>query len=227
VRVVLLTHTPNPIRTLYVAARTCYSDAGPSQIEAKDEEVMKRLIKNIYISGHESILEHVSFTFGIEGVSRVLTHQLVRHRLASYSQQSQRYVKVRENYVIPPSIKKNKEALSIFEKGLNDINKIYENLINMGIPKEDARFILPNATKTNIVMTMNLRELIHTSELRLCFRAQWEIRMLFTYIKREVKRVDKFLASLLNPICIRLGYCPEKESCGLRPIKKEVIGDKD
>jgi len=225
VRVRLIQHTPEPLRTLYVAARTCYSPAGPLSIEEATREKMESLIEKVFISGHESILEHVSFTFGIEGVSRVLTHQLVRHRIASFSQQSQRYVKIEEGVIIPPSIKKKREAMELFQEGIDHAWEIYRGLLEMGIKKEDARFILPNATPSSIVMTMNLRELIHTSGLRLCFRAQWEIRMLFTYIKREVKKVDRFLADFLQPRCIHLGYCPEKKTCGLRPLKREVIKD--
>jgi len=225
VRVRLIQHTPEPLRTLYVAARTCYSPAGPLSIEEATREKMESLIEKVFISGHESILEHVSFTFGIEGVSRALTHQLVRHRIASFSQQSQRYVKIEEGVVVPPSIKRSREAMELFQKGIDHAWEIYRGLLEMGIKKEDARFILPNATPSSIVMTMNLRELIHTSGLRLCFRAQWEIRMLFTYIKREVKKVDRFLADFLQPRCIHLGYCPEKKTCGLRPLKREVIKD--
>ena len=224
-RVRLIQHTPEPLRTLYVAARTCYSPAGPLSIEEATREKIETLIEKVFRSGHESILEHVSFTFGIEGVSRVLTHQLVRHRIASFSQQSQRYVKMEEGVVVPPSIKKKREAMELFQKGIDHAWEIYRGLLEMGIKKEDARFILPNATPSSIVMTMNLRELIHTSGLRLCFRAQWEIRMLFTYIKREVKKVDRFLADFLQPRCIHLGYCPEKKTCGLRPLKREVIKD--
>ena len=224
-RIHLIHHTPEPLRTLYIAARTCYSPTGPLSIEETPREKMESLILKVFSSGHESILEHVSFTFGIEGVSRVLTHQLVRHRIASFSQQSQRYVNIKEDAIVPPSIKRNKEAMALFQIGIDQVWKIYRELLGMGIKKEDARFILPNATATSLVMTMNLRELIHTTGLRLCFRAQWEIRMLFAFIKREVKKVDRFIASFLQPRCIHLGYCPEEKTCGLKPLKREVIGD--
>ena len=224
-RIHLIHHTPEPLRTLYIAARTCYSPTGPLSIEETPRGKMESLILKVFSSGHESILEHVSFTFGIEGVSRVLTHQLVRHRIASFSQQSQRYVNIKEDAIVPPSIKRNKEAMALFQIGIDQVWKIYRELLGMGIKKEDARFILPNATATSLVMTMNLRELIHTTGLRLCFRAQWEIRILFAFIKREVKKVDRFIASLLQPRCIHLGYCPEEKTCGLQPLKREVIGD--
>ena len=213
----LISYTPDPLKTLYIAARTCYSSYKPEDIEATDEKKMEKLINEIIERGHLSILEHISFTFAISGVSRVLTHQLVRHRLASYSQQSQRYVKMKSDIVIPPSILKDKGAEELFNGGINKIYEIYRDLINLGIPKEDARFILPNAAKTNIVMTMNYREILHTASLRLCPRAQWEIRYLFAYIKWEIKKVSKFLASYIVPRCITLGYCPEKETCGLMP----------
>lgn len=214
-KVTLLGHTPEPIKILFLAAKTCYSSDFPDYNEL-DKPKMERLILNVYERGHESIFEHISFTFAVQNVSRVLTHQLVRHRIASYSQQSQRYVQMKEDFVIPPTIEKNEDAKKIFIKEINSIWETYEKIIKLGVDKEDARFILPNATTSNIVFTMNLRELIHTSGLRLCFRSQWEIKMLFTYVKKEIKKISPFLADFLKPRCIKLGFCPEKESCGLR-----------
>ncbi len=220
-RVKLISYTPDPLKTIYVAAKSCYSSVPPDKIETNDEAKMEKLIREIIKMGHLSILEHISFTFAISGVSRVLTHQLVRHRLASYSQQSQRYVKMKPDVVIPPTIKRGDETKGMFENEIERIYEIYQGLMDKGIPKEDARYILPNAAKTNIVMTMNYREILHTSSLRLCPRAQWEIRQLFAYIKWEIKKVSKFLASFIVPRCITLGYCPEKETCGLMPKKEE------
>ncbi len=220
-RVKLLSYTPDPLKTIYIAARSCYSSHPPDDIETDDEEKMEKLIRKIIERGHLSILEHISFTFSISGVSRVLTHQLVRHRLASFSQQSQRYVKMKPDVIIPPTILRNSETKKIMEKEIEEIYKIYQNLIDKGIPKEDARYILPNAAKTNIVMTMNFREILHTASLRLCPRAQWEIRQLFAWIKWEIKKVSKFLASFIVPRCITLGYCPEEKTCGLMPKKED------
>ncbi len=215
-KVNLISYTPEPLKVIYIAAKTCYSSNFEDALIENDEKKMEKVIMNVYERGHESIFEHINFTFGVTGVSRVLTHQLVRHRIASYSQQSQRYVKMKEGYVIPPSIQYNKVAKEKFLKTMNYVWDTYKEFIKMGIDKEDARFILPNATTSNIIFTMNFRELIHTCGLRLCFRSQCEIKMLFTYVKKEIKIISPFLAGFLKPRCIKLGFCPEKESCGLR-----------
>jgi thymidylate synthase (FAD) len=218
----LLNYTKDPLRIIYISARTCYSSLPPDKIKEVSRERMKSLIKKIISSGHHSVLEHVSFTFSISGISRVCSHQLVRHRIASFSQQSQRYTKP-NSFVTPDSIKR-KDIYNKYEKFIKNSFDFYNELINAGIPKEDARFVLPNATKTNIVVTMNLRELMNASSVRLCKRAQWEIREVFERMKEEVKRVDGFLAGFLVPKCIVLGYCPEEESCGLMP--KRVVNSK-
>jgi len=233
----LINYTPKPIETAFTAARTCYSAEGPASIWSRakgDSEPaitrdrMHSLLDRVIASGHMSVLEHINFTFSIEGCSRACSHQLVRHRIASYSQQSQRYVKLKErNFVIPPTIRGNDEARAIFEKFLDSAKFAYEKLIELGIPKEDARFVLPNATMTNLVMTMNFRELYTVCQVRLCTRAQWEIRELFIKVKAEIKKVPELsgLADYLQPKCIILGYCPEEKSCGLMPSKSEVIGE--
>ena len=155
-----------------------------------DEQVQKLLAKIIKM-GHASTMEHVSFTFGIEGVSRVLTHQLVRHRLASYSQQSQRYVAEHDfEYILPPSIEEKPEAKERFQSLMDDIQKAYNELADMGIPKEDARYVLANATETKIVVTMNARSLMHFFNLRCCNRAQWEIRELAYKMLEEIISVQ-------------------------------------
>jgi len=189
--------------------------------------------------GHQSPLEHIYFTFGIEGVSRVLTHQLVRHRIASYSQQSQRYVKLDQfEYIIPPEIQEIPEAKEIFikamEKDQETYNKLtdmlftkhFNKLIEKGIDEkeakrqaekkaiEDARFVFPNACETKIVVTMNARTLIHFFKHRCCNRAQWEIKNLATEMLREVKRVAPNIFSQCGPNCIS-GPCPEGTmTCG-------------
>ena len=179
------------------------------------------MIKKVVKSGHLSVMEHVSFTFSISGVSRVLTHQLVRHRMASYSQQSQRYVKQKTDVVIPYTIKG--EYRDKYEKMIDNIFSFYKEMVDNGIPKEDARYILPNATYTTIVMTMNFRELYHTASLRLCFRAQWEIRRMFEEIAKEVSKADPFLGGMLVPTCKILGYCPEEKTCGYMPTLNELL----
>jgi thymidylate synthase (FAD) len=173
-----------------------------------------------------SVIEHASFTFSIEDVSRALTHQLVRHRIASYTQQSQRYVRydTLKSYVVPPSITANPEAEKIFDETLERISETYNKLLNMGIPKEDARYILPNAAKTNIVVTMNARELRHFFNLRCCMRSQWELREVAIEMLRQVKRVAPSLFENAGPTCVEFGYCPEGEmkppECNIEEIKE-------
>jgi thymidylate synthase (FAD) len=174
-----------------------------------------------------SVIEHASFTFSIEDVSRAMTHQLVRHRLASYTQQSQRYVKydTLKSYVTPPTIANNPDAQKIFEGALEHVSNVYNKLLEMGIPKEDARYILPNAAKTNIVVTMNARELRHFFNLRCCARSQWELREVAIEMLRQVKRVAPSLFENAGPTCVELGYCPEGKmkppECNIEEIKRQ------
>ncbi|MGC9314257.1 MAG: FAD-dependent thymidylate synthase [bacterium] len=227
-KVVLINHTPKPLKTVYTAARTCYSPDSPSNIFTDEIafEKMTRLLDKVIDAGHHSVLEHISFTFAIEGISRTCSHQLVRHRIASFSQQSQRYVESGpEGTVRPGTIEFNDNAREIFDDIIRQSGEIYSELTEMDIPAEDARFVLPNACTTNIVMTMNFRELMTTCGIRLCTRAQWEIRELFHHIVSEMKKVDEMsgLAKYLVPKCDILGYCPEMHSCGRRPTKAEIF----
>jgi thymidylate synthase (FAD) len=189
-------------------------------------ETAKRIIKRVTGYGHASVIEHASFTFSIEGVSRAMTHQLVRHRIASFTQQSQRYVTydTLEKYVTPQSISENAEAKDIFDRTLERISETYQKLLNMGIPKEDARFILPNAAKTNIIVTMNARELLHFFNLRCCARAQWEIRETAIEMLRQAKKATPALFERAGPSCVQLGYCLEGKmkppECNVKEIKK-------
>lgn len=224
----LLNYTPKPVETVYTAARTCYSDLEPSGIWSRRVsyvEMVKLLDKTI-ASGHHSVLEHISFTFSIEGISRSCSHQLVRHRLASFSQQSQRYISMTDaEYVIPPTINFNPKAKEIFQRLIADCNKAYDDLIEIGISQEDARFVMPNAAATSLVATMNFRELWHVAGIRLCQRAQWEIRELFQKIKSEMHSVPELtgLAQYLEPRCVQIGYCPEYKGCGYYKSKEESI----
>lgn len=170
-KVELVNYTPNPVETAGRAAGICY--------DKEKKEDYASFLKRIIGMGHESVIEHVSFTFRISEVSRALTHQLVRHRLASYSQRSQRFVDEGEfDYVIPPSVKNNKEAIKIYEDLMTTCERTYRKLREMGIPKQDSRFVLPNACHTKIVVTMNARSLRHFLRLRMEKHAQWEIREL-------------------------------------------------
>ena len=164
IKVDLISYTKDAEQAVVAAIRQCYSNKGGAELKEKTkEEMVKRLIKQIVSSGHTSTIEHASFTFAIEGVSRACTHQLVRHRVASYSQQSQRYVEEKGelDYIIPPKIRKNKEALKIYEESIKRDHDIYKSLIEQGVDKEDARYLLPNAAETKIVATFNARSLMN------------------------------------------------------------------
>lgn len=222
------------INKIYTAARTCYSNESPEVIFresiSKPREEMMKTILHCLRSGHHSVLEHVSFTFFISGVSRALTHQLVRHRLASYSQQSQRYCKVDESgfqYVTPTTIVNNEKALEEYDRCMQVISKCYNNLVQYGVPAEDARYVLPNGAYTNITMSLNLRQFIHLCNERLCTTAQWEIRHMVHLMREQLKIfMGPELMNYFEPKCKALGYCPEskKRSCGIRKTREEVIG---
>jgi thymidylate synthase (FAD) len=211
-KVKLLRFTADAELLCGAAALTTIKSGTPSEIfEKMDIDIAKRKIKRVTGYGHGSVIEHASFTFSIEGVSRAMTHQLVRHRIASYTQQSQRYVTYNtlENYVTPPSIEKDKKAKKAFDQTLTKISETYQNLLKMEIPKEDARFILPNAAKTNIIVTMNARELRHFFNLRCCERAQWEMREVATEMFKQAKKAAPALFENTGPTCVELGYCME------------------
>jgi thymidylate synthase (FAD) len=221
---------------IYTACRTCYSELEPDEIfrRAVDGQVdpakQQKLIQGVIESGHGSTIEHVVFTFGISGVSRTLSHQLVRHRAGvAFDQQSQRYVTFKgASTMLPASIEEaDDDVRAAYEAQIENSMGLYGDLVQAGIPAEDARFVFPNATRTNLVMTTNLRALIHMSGLRLCTMAQWEIRRLFQLIRHEIFQVSPFLGSFLAPKCVALGYCDEMgnrdEHCPIRPHKDNVL----
>ncbi|GLC29836.1 FAD-dependent thymidylate synthase [Clostridium omnivorum] len=231
-KVRLIEHTPNPERVIASAAKLCYSAVGVDQIlDDLTEENTEKFLNMLMSYGHESPVEHVSFTFAIEGVSRSLTHQLVRHRIASYSQQSQRYVKLAQfEYIIPPEIEKDEEAKQTFIEAMEQCQKSYDNLVgilknkylsqglnSIGAEKkaiEDARYVFPNACETKIVVTMNARSLMNFFRHRCCNRAQWEIRTLAEEMLVQVKNVAPSLFRYCGPGCVK-GPCPEgKMTCG-------------
>ncbi len=242
-KVVLLKSQDNPLEIIACAAKLCYSKVGIEEInENLDKESCEKFVNMLIRLGHESPLEHVSFTFGIEGVSRALTHQLVRHRLASYSQQSQRYVDENQfDFIVPIKIKEDEEALKEFQKGMEDIQKSYDKIksilvknwtkefISEGIEEEkakkdavkmaneDARFVLPNACETKIVVTMNARELMHFFAHRCCNRAQWEIRNLAYEMLLLVRQACPIIFDKSGPRCVN-GVCPE----GVMSCKKQI-----
>ena len=224
--VTLLYHTPDPERAVATAARLCYAPVGGRELmESLTPERIRKVLTTIMGSGHFSTLEHASYTFSVEGVSRALTHQLVRHRLASYNQQSQRYVKFAEEPAVvkPASVAALPEASLAFDDAVAACWKAYDELVKAGIPAEDARYLLPNACETKIVVTMNIRELMHFFENRCCNRAQWEIRELAWKMLELVRPTAPFIFRAAGPGCMR-GGCPEgKMSCGAPYPKPEEI----
>lgn len=223
-QVELLYHTPDPERAIATAARLCYAPVGASELmETMPQERVMSVLSTIMASGHFSTLEHASFTFAIDGVSRALTHQLVRHRLASFNQQSQRYVKFKDGipYVKPESIEASDEADELFTDIMEAVSSAYSRMIELGIPAEDARFILPNAVETKIVTTMNARELLHFFELRCCNRAQWEIRELAHKMLELVQPVAPFIFMDAGAPCVRTGCVEGKMTCG-QPYERVV-----
>jgi len=246
-KVKLIAMTPNALEVVYSACRQCYSAAfagdefhpvsgAAPKPGSPDEDLKKKeaLIRKVVASGHESPLEHVSMTFAIRGISRSCSLQVVRHRLASYSQQSQRYVSMQDfSYVIPPTIEADEELKGMFEATMEDTREKYLRIVRAlnrkGIKGElanqDARFILPEAAETKIVVTMNCRELLHFFSVRCCNRAQWEIRRLANEMLRICREeVPSIFGREAGAKCERLGYCPEgaRYTCGKYPLKGEA-----
>jgi thymidylate synthase (FAD) len=232
-KVILLRHTPNPEETVAMAAKLCYSPSNitslKDKIEAKDQ---KSFVGKLIQMGHMTPIEHPTFTFAIEGISRACSHQIVRHRLASYSQQSQRYVSEEDgfDYVIPPVIKEDKKLKRAFVASMKEaqnaynimVKKLNEKGINGESANQDARFILPNAAETKIMVTMNARELLHFFRQRCCNRAQWEIRKMSEEMLRLVKKVAPIIFCKAGPGCL-YAPCPEGDyTCGkIQEVRKE------
>ena len=231
-KVNLIQYTREPEKVIAAAAKLCYSASGVEDImEGLTEEKTEKFLNMLMSLGHQSPIEHVSFTFAVEGVSRSLSHQLVRHRIASYSQQSQRYVKLDGfEYITPPAIKNDEEANAIYEEAMKASydaymklsEKLKEKYVSEGMDSkaaekkaiEDARYVFPNACETKIVVTMNARSLMNFFEHRCCERAQWEIRELADKMLLEVKKVAPVLFKKAGPHCVK-GPCSEgKMTCG-------------
>ena len=238
-KVILLRHTLSPEETVALAAKLCYSKSTISDLNEKiSSRDQSEFIGKLMEMGHESVLEHASFTFGVEGVSRVLLAQLTRHRIASFSVQSQRYVSYENGfgYIIPDSIAAlGEDAVRKYHEQMETIESWYVDwqkaLGKKGEKSnEDARFVLPNACETRIIMTMNVRELRHFFSLRMCSRAQWEIRRMAEEMFRLCFETAPALFRNAGPACLR-GKCPEGEkSCGkaaqLRKEREELISKK-
>ncbi|ABR50570.1 thymidylate synthase, flavin-dependent [Alkaliphilus metalliredigens QYMF] len=251
-KVELIGHTPEPEKLTASAAKLCYSNSDIQSLRSNlQEDKVKGFIDMLAGLGHESPFEHISFTFGIEGVSRSLTHQLVRHRIgSSYSQKSQRYVKEGSfEYVIPPEVESDPRAVVLFIKTMEEIQGAYDRLAELLFQKhyqgfvdggqspgqaksmaekkaiEDARFVLPNACETKIVVTMNARALFNFFHHRCCNRAQWEIKELAIEMLRLLKDVAPTVFKYCGPGCIH-GKCPEGSmSCGkMKEVKERFQG---
>lgn len=239
-KVTLLAHTPEAEKVVAAAAKLCYSSTPASEImENLTEESAEKFLNMLMSFGHASPIEHASFTFGIEGISRACSHQLVRHRLASFSQKSQRYVTEGAfDYVMPPEIEDDPEAKAVFEDAMQAAQDAYDRLSDILIDRhvkalvasgvdeatalkkaqkqsiEDARFVLPNACETMLVMTMNVRELLHFFNVRCCARAQWEIRDVARQMLKLCAATAPALFKHAGPNCLS-GPCPEGNmSCG-------------
>ena len=215
----LIGFTPNPEKLPAMAAKLTHSKTKPEDLDKSSEKELNAILEYVMKLGHTSVIEHTCFTFAVSDVSRSLTHQLVRHRIASYAQQSQRYVNLNEpNYVVPPTIEKDKEMKKAYEETMNVIWKQYNKLLDMNIPAEDSRYVLPNATCTNIVVTMNARSLLNFFELRCCLHAQWEIRKLANKMLTEVKKAAPTIFKNAGPPCKTRNVCPENnKDCPLYP----------
>lgn len=218
-KVTLLSHTPNPEKLIAASARLCYTSKEIDELlEGLTEEKVDKFIDKLTSLGHESPLEHVTFTFGIEGISRACSHQLVRHRIASYSQKSQRYVD--ENgfsFIIPKTII-DSGMERIYDSLMFQIEEIYKDLKAAGVPKEDVRMVLPNACCTSIIVTMNVRSLLNFFKHRVCNRAQWEIQELAIKMLKICKETSPKLFAKAGASCM-YGSCSEGSmSCG-EPIK--------
>jgi len=205
--------TQNADRICAAAGNSCYSER--SSMEIVEDIDAEKVLSRIVGMGHHSVVEHAVFTFSVEGASRALTHQLVRHRLASFSQQSQRYVSMdKATYVTPHTVEDSPEAIAIYDSVMDTIWDAYKKLEDLGIPAEDARYLLPNGCTTNITITMNARELLHFFSLRCCNRAQWEIREMADQMLAICKEVSPIIFKNAGPSCVR-GPCVEgKKTCG-------------
>ena len=240
-KVILLAHTPEPEKLVATAAKLCYSSSDIGSLrDGLTEEKTASFIEMLASIGHESVMEHTSFTFGIEGISRACSHQLVRHRIASYSQKSQRYVN--ENgfeFITPPAIEALPEAKAEFDRTMQELTASYDKIADLltashtarfisegmddkaaaskarKLANEDARFVLPNACETKIVVTMNVRSLFNFFEHRCCNRAQWEIRAVAEEMLRLCLEVAPDIFAYAGPSCVAKGKCPEgKMTCG-------------
>ena len=222
----LLAHTPDPVTTIALAGRLCYSDSDILSLREGVRGRAPQFVEKLVSMGHLSPLEHASFTFGVQGVSRALLAQITRHRIASFSVQSQRYVKQSgANYIVPPTVEAlGEEAVARYHEQMDVIWGFYGEWLNAGIPAEDARFVLPNGAETRMVFTMNARELMHFFSLRCCTRAQWEIRRLAWCMLGLARREAPELFSNSGPGCVA-GACTEGAMSCKRQKEMRALSD--
>ena len=217
-KVELLSFTPDADILSAAAAKLTHSSSSFEVLRTADCHELNDILRHVIQLGHQSVVEHASYTFGISEVSRALTHQLVRHRIASYSQQSQRYVKAKVQYIIPPSIKRA-ELDHQYMQVMDTAWKAYDE-IKQKVPLEDARYVLPNAACTAIMVTMNARSLLNFFELRCCLHAQWEIRALAWKMLRLVREVTPVIFEQAGPPCKTRQVCPmDQTTCRWYPCK--------
>lgn len=212
IKVKLVAHTPNPERALAVAARTCMRDADyeDSYAELNDEDV-QRILGSVIVSNHHSVLEHASFTFAISGVSRVLTHQLVRHRIASYCQLSQQRTDSSElQFTVPPEIEEELDLAKEYSRMMTSCQQLYNRLVQSGIPKGSARYVLPSGFNTRITMTINARSLFNLLAQRKCGVEEWEFQEVAQLMHRELMKVAPNIFWYAGPACETQGHCPEE-----------------
>lgn len=214
-KVKLLAHTPDADKLVAAAAKLCYSAADVDTLmDGLTADKVEAMCQKLADLGHESPIEHASYTFAVEGVSRALLAQLTRHRIASFSVQSQRYVdKADFDYIVPPSIAADPETAEMFEKCMGMLDTYYSYFTSAGIPNEDARFVLPNACDTRIIFTMNARSLHNFFRLRCCNRAQWEVRAMADEMLRLCREVSPVLFKSAGPSCAVTGKCSEGAMC--------------
>lgn len=220
----LLTHTPKPQETIALAGRLCYSDSDILSLQEAVEGKAEGFVEKLMALGHLSPIEHASFTFAAQGVSRTLLAQITRHRLASFSVQSQRYVSKDElSYIIPPAIAAlGADAQAEFSRQMETMQGFYQGWLDRGLKAEDARFVLPNAAETRMVFTMNARELLHFFSLRCCKRAQWEIRALAFSMLGMCMREAPAIFRDAGPGCVSSGCTEGKMSCA-EPASAKAI----
>jgi thymidylate synthase (FAD) len=218
VKLVLLRHTPYPDRLVALAARRCYSNRSAEDIDEKiSEKEVERLLGFLRQRNHLSPYEHANFTFSVDGISRALSHQLVRHRIASYSQESQRYVNYLKidklPFTIPPKIAESEKASKLYHDAIENTLEAYREMVRIGVPPEDARYVFPNAIETKMVFTFNARSLFNFFEQRCCLKAQWEIRRLAIDMLNEVRKVaPRIFKNAGAPCNYEKPYCRENDS---------------